>query len=589
MSDGEAGRSDASQLGGGAGGGTVALRAVMIGLAAAALVGWYRAAPPPSAPVVQLELVRSQICRSSERPRRLDCHVRTAHDSRLLFAVKGTGIGDLKAEAVLENGTTEPLEIEPSWWSGASIDLAPFDHRRLQIRLYSTSGRPIRWRRAELRGFTEETLSPLGPLIEGSPNRPNILLYVVDTLRASRMSLHGYERDTTPRIREWAERGIVFDHAYSNGADTRAGIPALLASGTPNELRGHMRMVRGRPSATIAELLKRRNYRTGAFQANLTMSPSLGFARGFDQYKIITSHEDGTRVKTMAPALHEAALAWIQKDDRFPFFAYIQTMDVHNPYDAPPPFRDRYYRGPTERPLPDVSGMAPDAAARILATYETLEPDRYDECVAWADDQLGRFLDRLEELGYIENTVVIITSDHGESLGDGALYPHGMSLGEDIVRIPLVVLLPWAVGHRRVDTIVSLVDVAPAIADIVGMRPPRDFSGRSFFRPHTKHLPPFALGERNIGDQSVEWFFREGPWKIELAEGRAGLFNILDDPNGVTDVSERFPDVTDFLARRIGAMDERGGDGERPGKDGLGLSDAQMREVEEALRALGYE
>jgi arylsulfatase len=542
----------------------------------------------PRAPIVQLELVESQMCRSTDRPQRLDCHLRTAADSTLVFRIDGTSVQDLAAEAILENGATEALAVEPSWWSGAAIDLSAYDHRRLQLRLFSTSGRAIRWHSAELRGHTERVPSPLAPLIERKQQRPNVLLYVVDTLRASRMSLYGYERDTTPRLREWAQRGVVFDHAYSNGADTRAGMPALLASGTPNELRGHMRMVRGRPSATLAELFKRRNYRTAAFQANITMSTSLGFARGFDLYKTVVAYDGEQRIKTAAPAVHEPALEWIQRDQRFPFFALIQTMDVHNPYDAPPPFRDRYFKGPTERPLPDVSGMAEDAAARILATYATLEPDRYDECVAYADAQIGEFLDQLETLGQLSNTVVIITADHGESLGAGARYPHGMSLDEEIVRIPLVVLLPWAVGHQRVDTVVSLVDVAPALADLLDLRAPRDYSGRSPFGPTTKHRPPFALGERNIGEQSVEWFLREGPWKVVLDENEPRLFHIPDDPMATVDVSARFPDITDYLARRVGAMDAGGGP-QRPGKQGLGLSDAQMREVEEALRALGYE
>ncbi len=541
-----------------------------------------------SPPLVQVELVHSQLCRQTDVRERLDCVFRTASKSALIFRINGAAYTDLTAEAILENGVSESVAIRPSWWAGASIDLAQFDHRTIQLRISSKSGRAISWHSAELRGETELVPSRIAPLVEGGPAKPNILLYVVDTLRASRMSLYGYERDTTPNLRKWAERGLVFDNAYSNGADTRGGIPALLASGTPNELRGHMRMIHGRPNAPIAEVLKRRAYRTGGFQANPTMGRSLGYARGFDFYRIFHTMEGEERVKTPAPTLHEAALEWMQRDTRFPFFALIQTMDVHNPYDAPPPFRDRYYTGPTDRPLPDVSGVTKKTGENILAAYAELEPDRYDECVAYADSQIGELLTTLEELDILSDTVVIITADHGESLGAGAAVPHGISLEEEIVRIPLIILLPWAVQHRRIDDVVSLVDLTPTVADLVGLKAPVDYSGRSLFRPRTRHRPPFALGERNVGSQSVEWFLREGPWKVVLSDRPAELFLIPKDPMADHDVSAEYPGMTEYLARRIGSMDSRGG-AHRPGKEGLGLSAEQMREVEEALRALGYE
>jgi arylsulfatase A-like enzyme len=544
--------------------------------------------PVPRVPVVQLELAQSQMCRATNRPDRLDCYFRTGSDSVLHFRISGTSYDDLSAEAVQEGGAADGLSIEPSWWAGATIDLSAYDHRVLSLRLSSKSGRPIAWHAAELRAHTELLPTRVAPLREGGPPRPNILLYVVDTLRASRMSLYGYERDTTPHLKKWAERGLVFDNAYSNGADTRAGIPALLASATPNELRGHMTMVRGRPSTTVAELLKRRSYRTGAFQANITMMKSLGYSRGFDLYKVVQTHRDGQRVKTAAPALHDKALDWLRRGRRFPFFTYVQTMDVHNPYDAPPPFRDRYYRGPTERPLPDVSHLTKEAAEKILAAYATLEPDQYDECVAYADDQINDFLTELEALDLLSETVVIITADHGESLGEGSPFPHGVSLEEEIVRIPLIILLPWAPQHRRLDDIVSLLDLSPTIADLVGLAPPRDWMGRSIFRPRTRHRPPYALGERNVGGQSVEWYLREGPWKVVLSDGPPELFLIPSDPMADHDVSAEYPIMTEYLARRIGAVDRRGG-AHRPGKEGLGLSPAQVRDVEEALHALGYE
>ncbi len=553
------------------------------------LVGVFFTTPRRKAlPVMQMELVNSGICGETERPAQLDCAFRTGSPSTLSFAIDGTSYSDLSAEATLENGSKSPVEIRPSWWSGASIDLRDFDHRQIILRVFSDSGRPIRWRRAELRGHSEQVPAPLASLLAKRPHKPNILLYVVDTLRSSRMSLYGYGRRTTPHIEEWARRGLVFDNAYSNGADTRGGIPALLASGTPDQLRGHMKMVHGRPSATIGELLQRHGYRTGGFQANVTMMRSLGFSRGFHHYEVLTTYDGEERVKTPATKLHEAAFEWIQKDQRFPFFAYVQTMDVHNPYDAPPPFRDSYFKGPTDRPLPDVSDLSPEEGQRILDVYAELEPDRYDECVAYADAMLNDFLNQLEEAGFLGNTVIILTSDHGESLGQGARYPHGGSLNEEIIQIPLIILMPWAVWHRRDPTVVSLVDLAPTIADLVGMRAPRDHVGHSIFRPRTRHRPPFAFGARNLNGEPVEWFLREGPWKLSLGPLGRRLFLISGDRLGTTDVSAEFPYQAEYMNRRLVATAGRASS-RRPDKKGIGLSDHQMREIEEAMRALGYE
>ncbi len=565
----------------------LALRLVLLLAVFAGLSAW-PGRFPKEGPFVRLDLLASRQCHPIDNGSVLDCHFRTGSQSRLTFQVGGAACDDLSAEITQENGVRQPISIESSWWSGCSIDLSLFDHRRPQINVSANHQARPQWRTAILQGETEFTPPPLPRLFKGKLPRPNIVLYVVDTLRASRMSLYDYARPTTPRLEAFAKKAAVFDNAYSNGADTRAGIPALLASGTPNQLRGHMRKVDGHPIATMAEVLKRRRYRTGGFQANLTMRESLGFGRGFDDYRVIESFVGDKRVKTSATALHEQALEWIEADKRFPFFAYIQTMDVHNPYDAPPPFRDRYYRGPTERPLPDVSAMEPAAAERILAAYKDLEPDRYDECVEYADHMFGEFLDDLEQLGYADNTIVIVTADHGESLGTGALYPHGSSLDEDIVRIPLMVYLPWIPGPRRVKDVVSLVDLGPTIADLVGMRAPSDYVGRSLFRPRTKHRPSFALGERFVGDQSVEWFLREGPWKVQLRSTGAALYLIPRDNEAREDVSADHPGMTDYLARRVGAFDTRGDDN-RPDKEGLGLTDEQMEKVREAMRALGYE
>jgi arylsulfatase A-like enzyme len=425
--------------------------------------------------------------------------------------------------------------------------------------------------------------------------RPNVVLYVVDTLRTDRMSLYGYARPTSPELERRAGNAYVFEQAYAAGSFTAPSVTALLASRRASEMRGVMNPA-GAARTTLAEAFRGAGYATAAFQANLLCTTAGGYDRGFDTYELVGTVTPDGLGKATAAELHARALDWVDAHRAAPFFLYLQSMDVHFPYAAPEPFRDRFV-APAAAPSGDVpaairSAVDEEAARVFKERLANLSPDRYDGGVAYADHELGRLLDALAARGLAENTIVVVTADHGEPLGDRREIFHGRSLWNELVRVPLVMWVPELAGGVRVDEVVSLLDVAPTLVELAGLPVPPSFVGRSWLVPASAAQPPGATGELVRGSTwtTVGWYAREGPWKLILdREKGPALYHLPTDPRETTDVSATHPEVTRYLVGRATAMPPppagATASGAGPPK---GLSDEDRRRREDALRALGY-
>lgn len=476
---------------------------------------------------------------------------------------------------------------------GWRAELGEFAGRIVRLSIEGRSGRPARVTVLELASET----APATPALKRTQlpeASPNVLLYVIDTLRADRLSLYGYARPTSPRLEEFARRGVVFERAYTNGPKTRDAIPVLFASRYYSELGGHLQRQAEQPIVTLAELFQRAGYRTAAFQANYVLGEGFGYGRGFDAYRVFSRRDRGHPTESAA-VLHAAALDWVRKPDERPWFLFIQTMDVHNPYAPPPPFDGRFRdTGRSARDEP----VSPAEAARELGVEPTpevlrrlgnlarglrrLDPDQYDACVAYADHELGNLLDALAGLGRSDDTVVAVTADHGESLGDGGRILHGYSLHEELVRVPLIVSGPGQPGGRRSREIVSLLDLAPTLADLAGIAVPESYRGRSLLEPPPLASPPSAVGELSLSGATADRFIREGPWKLVIGRGRNELFDVERDPATQTPLGRDFEIVRAYLERRLQQSRRR------VQRSPVKLTPEQQRASEAALRALGY-
>ncbi len=329
------------------------------------------------------------------------------------------------------------------------------------------------------------------------PERPaNIILIVVESLRGDHVGCYGYTRDTTPATDALAADGIQFRRAFASSGWTMPSVMSLMTSLPPSEHGAvSYRHALAAERTTLAAELKRGGYRTAGIVANPTLSGEYGFRRGFDLYADFTILCDSPidaaagygktepgRARSTSAETTRLAVPWLaarKADPSTPFFLFLFYFDPHYDYVPMPPydalFTDRQYAGTQKgRGIPQLRGSRIDAAdqAQIMALY-----DGEIRCV---DDQIGRLLSELRRLELYDNTLILVTSDHGEEFWDHGGTAHGHTLYEELLHVPLVIRLP---GGRhsglRIDTNAGLIDLMPTILEVVGLPVPAQCQGRS--------------------------------------------------------------------------------------------------------------
>ncbi len=332
---------------------------------------------------------------------------------------------------------------------------------------------------------TVRARNAVADLGDASAGAPNVVLLVLDTQRASRMSLYGHIRETTPNIDRFAETGVVFDHAFSTTSWTLPGHASMLTGRWASELHADWSVPLDDTDRTLAEVLADRGYATGAFIGNTYFaSARSGLARGFHVYKdhAVTAHDwansvwwtgrvvlwtrraygEHRRARKRAPDINRQFLEWLDGVDR-PFFAMLNYFDVHDRFDAPPPF-DTIYRDPPPRFwLPNWFQQTEYSDGDVAEML-----DAYDSSIRYLDHHIGALVDTLEERGVLENTVVVLTSDHGEHFGERDIVSHGNSLYLPNVHVPLVIAAPGSSGGLRSSQPASVRDIPATVLALIG-------------------------------------------------------------------------------------------------------------------------
>jgi arylsulfatase A-like enzyme len=329
-----------------------------------------------------------------------------------------------------------------------------------------------------------------GPGCGEPPDPPNIVLVVMDTTRADRCSLNGYDRPTTPRLVELARESTVYLDAWAPSSWT-APSHASLFTGLRPEHHGFLRGNRQYlllESVTLAERLRDAGYRTGCFTNNNALSKTFGLVQGFQH--VAPLYEDGSRPYPWAPATHRRAMEWAltQHHDGKPFFLFINDMEPHFPYTPPAETALRFYRRGTDpMTIEWGKGFTMAHMLRHNLGIQTLASERidhisdlYDAEIRELDRAFGILLDGLRDEGILDETVFIVTSDHGENLGDHGLMDHVFSLHRSLRHVPLLVRYPprFAAGERRSE-VVRLEDVPPTILELVDLPVPEGLDGAS--------------------------------------------------------------------------------------------------------------
>jgi arylsulfatase A-like enzyme len=360
-----------------------------------------------------------------------------------------------------------------------------------------------------------------------SPAAPNVLLIVLDTVAAGHLSLHGYDRPTSPTLDELASRGICFNRAQATTSWTLPSHASMFTGRWPHELSAGWVTPLDAAFPTLAEYLGTRGYATGGFVANLQYCASdSGLARGFTTFRdfifpeltalyltsVVGRLVDGIQGiesvctaglglpflrypaesvwQILGQARKEAAvvnrefLDWLSQrpQQNRPFFAFLNFYDAHYPYGLPPSGSHRFGAAPRDE--------REEAVARDWEQVQKGRPspgqiafarDSYDDCVADLDERLGELIDELQCRGVLERTWVIITADHGESFGEHpGVFLHGTTLYQTERHVPLVIIPPAGVGSPKVVTQpVSLRDIAATIVDASGFKAGSPFPGSS--------------------------------------------------------------------------------------------------------------
>ncbi|MEN6311963.1 MAG: sulfatase-like hydrolase/transferase, partial [Acidobacteriota bacterium] len=399
----------------------------------------------------------------------------------------------------------------------------------------------------------------------------NVLLITLDTTRADHLGCYGYPRARTPRIDGLAGEGFLFKNAAAQVPLTLPSHASILTGTYPfhHAVRDNGGFYLEPGQLTLAEVLKREGWATSAFIGAFVLDSRWGIDQGFDHY-----HDDFDFSKYKTVSLDSvqrpggevvrAFLDWLAANGRKKFFSWIHLYDPHSPYEPPEPYRTQFAGGPASL---------------------------YDGEIAYVDDLVGRVVDELKAKGLYENTVIVITGDHGESLGEHQESYHGFFVYDATTSVPLVIRVPSArVRGKTIEPQVESVDIMPSLLDLVGVSVPPGVQGRSFLplmagrgggagKPaySETYYPRYHYGWSEIKS------LRTPRYRYILAP-TPELYDLARDPGETVNIYGRDPDAGKRLEKdlraRLGKMSAEGVEARGPRQlDG---------EAREKLMALGY-
>jgi choline-sulfatase len=421
------------------------------------------------------------------------------------------------------------------------------------------------------------------PVPEKRPR--NVVLYLVDTLRADHLGCYGYQKPVSPRIDAFAREATLFRRAVAQSPWTRPSMATILTGLLPRTHGVNLKRHALSPeTVTLAEALKGKGYRTAGFVTNGNVARGFGFSQGFDTYELMP------RKRSAATDVHARAATWLEEKADAPFFLYLHTVHPHAPYNPPEPFRRRFAPQIRNEALTRMNFLRRLQEGKIPATPE-LRRDLlalYDAEIAANDAAFGELIDLLVEKGLWEDTMIVFLSDHGEEFLDHGGWEHGKTLHTEMLDVPLIVRIPGIGNGKVLERQAQHADLVPTILSAVGIPVPAAVEGRS--------LLPWMAGASGDDTEEVafSWLDEYGlqmasattpEWR--LIEKRApvsgrSLYDRRADPGEKRDLGSERPVRTGYLGTHLRAEELRKRGALRAGE---GEMDAELRQQ---LKALGY-
>lgn len=504
-------------------------------------------------------------------------------------------------------------------WEDADVDFSSYAGRNVKL-VFQTN--------AEKQGTVGLWANPL--LTAVSPQkRMNVLLYMIDTLRADHTSLYGYSRDTTPFLKKLGAQGTVFLDCTVQATWTKPSTASLLTSlysfthGITEEFDT---IPKG--SATLAEQLRSAGYVTASVVANPSAGRISGLERGFDylsEWRVMQRYRNDAEDRaTDSAAVNKAVFPWLEQHRDEPFFLYAHTTDPHAPYRPPAGFEEKF-ANPAETPEFDrdylkLKEMAVNRGgfgiSRALCAKGGVNPDRfiqraidrYDAKILHNDWSLEQLVGKLKQLGLLSNTLIIVVSDHGDEFWEHGWTGHGQSLYQELAHGVLLMWNPKLIpASTRVSEPVQLIDVMPTVLDLLGLKIPDVVQGQSLApfavgRPFQRRGPVMTsrsahpYGQRNelAPENHIDSVARlDATWKLIYREKgdsvgltKIELYDRRTDPGDAKNVAAQHPQQVDqMMAEIVKWMDAQKQIGSFLGRGAKATIDQQTLDK---LRSLGY-
>jgi arylsulfatase A-like enzyme len=406
--------------------------------------------------------------------------------------------------------------------------------------------------------------------------KPNIIFITVDTLRADRLAVYGYESIETPHIDSLAEGGVLFSQAVAQVPITLPSHSSIFTGLNPttHNVRENGTFRLGDAEVTLAEVLKEHGYATAAFIGGFPLDSRFGLNQGFDFYDDDLStgntgevmwqgHQVGS-FERRANDVVNSALKWIYDNREKKFFTWIHLYDPHEKYSPPETFREKY------------------------------KDNLYDGEVAYVDHTIGKFFKIIRQWGMLKDVLIVFTSDHGESLGEHRYWGHGRRLYEQGLRIPLIMSYPpFLPEGRTVNSLVRSIDIVPTLLSMLNIKTSDKIEGVSLLpyilQQGNENMPLTSYGETLMsklrGGEEELRSFRTEKWKYirYTKENRTTfeeLYNLQDDPEELDNLAMTEKSEMNELSSQLNTfMTAEGAEG---------TSIPMDKETEEKLKSLGY-
>jgi arylsulfatase A-like enzyme len=424
----------------------------------------------------------------------------------------------------------------------------------------------------------------------------NVLLITIDTLRADHLSCYGYKKPTSPAIDALAREGVLFTYAMAQRAETWPSITSILTSMYPQTHGVRINGDKLDPSKrTIAEMLKNEGFATSAFITNMQTARHAGFD---------TLYAAGKKISFLKPEMDiqatNAARKWLRKNKSVPFFAWIHYLAPHAPYIPPQHYRKQF----STRQRVEHAKLGMFAQRKLQLSQHVIDTavNLYDAEIAYVDDQVKQILQELRDLKVEDRTLVILTADHGEELNDRNQYfGHACSVYDAALRIPLILRLPKVLpSNQKVDAVVESVDIAPTVFELLSLKKPASFEGKSLvnvIRGKGSSNIDFAAYSEIVDKvatiRTQKWRYISNPTGYSYPlpgedPSRSGQYYLIDreaihslseDPDEKINSIVKHADTAATLRQQLLSWRQKDKGYERKTLD---------KETEEELKALGY-